>query len=263
MTALSGDNLTILFHVEGRSLPPPPRKVRLPDYEDEHFDTEAELGYAEGQSFMIEYVDSSGRHSTRRITVWGLKTGVGGVPLLIAFCHEREAQRTFRTDRIRAIIDYSGEVHDDVPAFLNHSLGMPIDTASRASDPEDAAMWNRFRDANASHLSLFVALSKADAVLLPEEAGVIADWCLERARSMRLAIPESFRHLAIAFVRRLRPTQQNIANALERLHELGPDDLLRFFTTAVQVIDADGHRHPQEISLLNDLAEDLMGVPIV
>lgn len=101
-------------------------------HHDDQGDAAPDLGTAEGQSFEIEYCNSEGVHSDRRITVWGLKEGTSGIPMLVARCHKSNKTRTFRTDRIECVIDNSGEVHEDVPAFLHDTFGMPLEIARRS-----------------------------------------------------------------------------------------------------------------------------------
>src|SRR5690606_19646165 len=104
--------------VDSRPLGPPPVAPSLPN-EDVDEPGKQSLGFAEGQSFAIEYVDAAGRPSSRRITVYDIQMTSSGVPCLYARCHERGAMRSFRVDRIKYCIDYDGEVFDDVPAFLH------------------------------------------------------------------------------------------------------------------------------------------------
>jgi len=53
----------------------------------------------EGRDMMLEYVDSRGVRTTRRITPIQLLR-IRGVPYLIGHCHLRDASRNFRLDRI-------------------------------------------------------------------------------------------------------------------------------------------------------------------
>ena len=67
------------------------------------------LGLAVG----IEYVDAASAFSRRTITVRKVRPGLES-HVVVAWCHTRRAVRTFRVDRIKALIDArTGQVEDD------------------------------------------------------------------------------------------------------------------------------------------------------
>lgn len=72
-------------------------------------------GYgASGMAMQIRYRDSRGRGSMRRISVISVGGAESGF-LLRAFCHERRAPRSFRSDRIEEAIDLAtGEIIEDM-----------------------------------------------------------------------------------------------------------------------------------------------------
>lgn len=258
--ATIADGLTL--RVEARRLPPSPVAVLLPMADAFDDDDGENIGNAEGQSFVIEYVDSAGAKSTRRITVWGIKRGAGGVPLLVAKCHERQRTVTFRTDRISACIDYDGEVFSDVPGFLFETFGMPLDVGRLTSDRKDQEAWDGFRQMHLPQIILLSALSHADMHMLPEEIGVIVDYVAAEARRLGIDVTEAFRRIAAAYIRRLRPRRIDLEISLNGLQPDRPDAIIRFLRAAAEVVDADGFRHPDEIDMINRLSEELIGVPV-
>src|SRR3546814_4408975 len=70
-----------------------------------------------GITFAIEYEDSKGNGLTRRITLHDLYRDGRGHTFLQGICHERAALRCFPFDRIQAVIDMDGEVHEPVLFF--------------------------------------------------------------------------------------------------------------------------------------------------
>ena len=66
---------------------------------------------------LIDYVDAEGEATRRAITVVGFGSG-HFAPAFMAYCHLRQAMRLFRVDRIEAVIDDDGEVHEDIPTFF-------------------------------------------------------------------------------------------------------------------------------------------------
>lgn len=254
--------LGISEQVSLRGVPSAPRAVLVADVDDD-LEADAEyLGDAEGQSFMIEYVDSGGRPSTRRISVYGLSLGRAGIPLLTAKCHERRATRQFRVDRIKCCIDYGGEVFDDVPAFLSGNFGMSVVAASRKTDGTESARWSDILDRVRDDATILAAMAKADGEVhrLEVDAAVrhlahiseMSGFMLSEADVIRLA----------QYFDRLRPSPDRVAKALGHLVDQEPSVIRRLLINAVAVLNADGLRHPAELLLLNELALELTGVSL-
>jgi hypothetical protein len=157
--------------VEARPLQQPIKPIVIPPQDDE-IDSDADpLGSAEGQSFMIEYVDSKGQSSRRRITVYDIVGGRAGIPCLRARCHERNATRQFRVDRIRCCIDFDGEVHDDVAKFMAETFGMPILVAQSRATAETEDRWSSIVAFLRSDAVLLAALSRVDGAVKSSEVG--------------------------------------------------------------------------------------------
>lgn len=250
------------LRVQLRPLPASPVAVVLPPEDTNDPEGEA-LGYAEGQSFVIEYVGSSGERSTRPITVISLKQGAAGVPMLFAKCHLRKTTRTFRVDRIVSCIDFDGEVHEDIATFLFDNFGMAHHLASRTVSPEETDTWNRFRKAHRQHLILLAAISHADEHMTPPEIAVIADFCAKEADLMGIPTSEAFERSAVSYIKRLRPDTDHIAASLDALTSEPTDAVMRTLVAALSVVDADGVRHPEERALLNEVAMELIGTTIL
>ncbi len=149
----------------------------------------------EGLAIGIVYFDASGGRSERSIRCLKLREH-NGLHYIDAWCKLRDAQRSFRVDRIAEIIDYStGEVIDDVMGFLEpyfESLEIvPIRAAKPKSGPTAAAAFRAFRDG--ARVLLFVSM--ADGELHPTEAAIINAYAVDRIR--RFA-PETAEPEAIA-----------------------------------------------------------------
>lgn len=248
-------------------VPRAPVAISLQEHDEEEL-AGRELGEAEGQSFVIEYVDGSGTPSTRRITVWAIREGAGGVPVLDGMCHERKAERNFRIDRIRACIDYDGTVHADVPAFLAETFGMDMDVARMANEGEaaaaparerDGADWPRVRQLIKPHATILSALSMSDGAMSDNEVRVAVEHC-----STVVGIqdedfsPELIARIA-AYIRRLRPTRASLLKACEQISKIDPAEITDLLISALALIDADGVRDPEERALLDQLSMALVG----
>jgi hypothetical protein len=247
--------------VASRGTPRSPVPIQVPDTDDD-LETSGDLGYAEGQSFVIEYQDARGDFSTRRITVWSIGLGVGDVPVLIANCHERNAQRTFRIDRIVSCIGFDGEVHEDVPAFISECFGMNPLLAARRASPEDQARWDEMRTAIRHEAVLLAALSHSDGLMHPNEIDVAVAHCERSAEKRGHYITEATLRSLVAYCRRLHPNRRDIERSLIRLMSDDTQLIVSFLVASVKLIDADGKRHPKEVELINDLAMELTGVRV-
>jgi len=78
--------------------------------------TATEQRYRPGQTVRILYVNAYGETSTRTLEIRETYTTPAGVTYLRAFCRLREQLRTFRTDRILAVLDPQPEPAGKSPA---------------------------------------------------------------------------------------------------------------------------------------------------
>lgn len=217
----------------------------------------------EGHLFIIDYRDVRGRVTSRRVTVMGVIPGAGGIPLLQCHCHERGADRQFRTDRILTCYDMDGVVHEDVPAFLYQALGLPIAATVRTEGFEDRNAWPRIRSQVRPHATLLSAISHADDFMCDEEVLVIVDHCEATAGRAEFVFPPDTRELFERYVRRQRPTREAIWRCCDMMRQESPQTVLHFLQSAAAVMEADNFRHPEEVVLLNDMALELTGVPLI
>lgn len=80
--------------------------------------------------FLIDYEDYQGSRTRRWVTIHSFtaeeQPGEGVVGYVEAFCDLRRDVRTFRLDRILAVIDDDGVVHDDAVGYLSEALGIDL-----------------------------------------------------------------------------------------------------------------------------------------
>lgn len=263
------DNLT--YRVERRPPPKMPEGVtaNLPGADDIEEITpldEADIGYAEGQSFVIEYVDAKGCFSRRSITVWSIALGRDGVPVLVAQCHHRHAQRTFRVDRVKAAIDLiDGEVHEPPAQFFVECFGMSELAAKRTgrrgitgSTPNDR--WTALRNRIKPAAHVLSALSHSDGLSRVCERDVAMQFfdALEPGVIGHGVSVDKVRK----YLQRLRPNRQTIADALDDLERWNPDEIIALLSAGQTLIEADGILTPEETALLDAISVELIGTPI-
>lgn len=252
--------VTLHEHVNSRPIADPPVFVKLPPTDDQETDGES-IGHAEGQSFLIEYVDSKGQPSLRRITVWNIISGYGGIPCLLAFCYERNARRQFRIDRIKSCIDFDGQVYADVPAFLVENFGMSTSMASASA--ADGDRWHEVLGNIRTEATILSSIIRADGRLRLGEVDAVVEYLWRRAEATGIQLSPREVIALQRYVNRLRPTEDAIFRALDKLSHGSPSSINRLLSAAVVAMDSDGSRHNAEIALVNAIAKDLIGMPIV
>lgn len=254
------------IHQRNRAAPLPaaPRQISIGTGDDDpEVDSASES--AEGQSFMIEYVSSAGEASSRRITVFGIQENADGIPMLMAQCHERNAERAFRADRIRCCIDYDGLVHANVPAFLHETFGLAIDTAAfnetdeTSSECSTLSDWEQARAYLRPHAEILAALSLSDGTMSKAEVDVAVCHCNHIACSGGFFTAADQDKL-MAFVKRLRPTDKTLQKSVERLTGAPPHEVTELLISAVELMDIDGSRDPAEVELINQLSQELANI---
>lgn len=113
-------------------------------------------------NLRIEYRDGVGSRTTRDIRLMKYGAAEGGT-MLWAYCHLRQANRTFRTDRIIACTDLdSGEIINNLEAWLNEKYQASPDFAI---ENIIETTWDALR--------VLYYVSKADGRLTQKERGVV------------------------------------------------------------------------------------------
>ncbi len=231
-----------------------PQPVVLPEEDAKETQPFAREVAFEGQSFMIEYVDTKNRESRRSISVLSVKYNDHGDPSLWAICHHRNAPRLFRIDRIQCCIDYDGEVHDPAP-FLLETLDLDVTAKAPVADV-DSSRLRAARDRARPHAILLAGLSRCDGYMHPDELGVLCRHCEQLSDNLSL---EECDRLGRTY-RRLKPTPRQMNEALDSLRSEPVDVLERFLISAHELIRADGKLTPQEAELYDQFHYELTGV---
>ena len=237
---------------------------------------------AAGSTFAIDYLDSKGALSRRRITVREIYTN-GDRTYVQAFCHERGAARSFRFDRIAEVIDIDGECHDP-RRFFTDVLGLEFPTAEhvsispkptvkpvradrlgppnraeklamRTTDKPGMAQRRTARDG----LRVLVALARADGQLHPEELEVILDYIAEQCDLCGIDMTEPDRAALLPYLKRQQPGSDVLSECLSALNaapRIQQRLLIRF---AMMLMDADGVQDPAEFDLIMRIQQELAG----
>lgn len=213
----------------------------------------------ENRSFMIEYVDSKGDFSARRITINRLEVDESNV-VVHAFCHERKAQRTFIMSRISSIIDFDGVVHDDVAAFIAENFGNQIRSIAEkhASEKE----WDTFKSCVIPDIDILLAVSIADGKKSKNETEVIIDIGVKLAADDGIHLDQENEKRFQGYVKRVRPDFDAIDRACRIVFERKKSRNVKLLNAVVKVMDADGKRDDEEISFLERFCKYITGMPL-
>lgn len=232
---------------------------------------EEDLGYAEGQSFIIQYTDAKAQVTTRRITVWGLKLMPDGVPALVATCHERNATRTFKISGIREAYDYDGVSCGSVPEFLEETFGMAPDLArlsAQAAEIENQstpelrkfdALKSAKQIARENGTHLLWCLANSDGDFHPSEHDCVLNYLLNDIGISGIYLTEADLKKLQKHLLNLRPTGKTIDRSIEFARGFDDYQMHRFLAACLAVIQADGEVDETEKQAINTISFELVG----
>ena len=232
-------------------LPPPAHEILLPDMDDEEPSPPSPVATPPMLVFL-SYRDSRGRDSTRHVTIYKVAPRADHY-VLTCRCHQRNAWRTFRSDRIRELVTSAdGEVFEDADEFVREFLiiGEDHDPAAAALD----AAFGRCAD-------LVIALSylaRCDGDYDAREREVIWSVMGKVCADLDYDPTAAARRIAL-----LRPDFDDFIEAVERLAEGGNERALALAQGAVDVVSADQKHHPEELRLLKEIDAALVAAGYV
>lgn len=217
---------------------------------------------ADGQSFAIDYVDHAGNASHRRISVWAVQRNVEGVPILIAKCHERQAARAFRVDRILGVTDLDGVRREPLSRFFFDTFGFvwPKDTILLPPQEDADVRWDRARGiVRRAGVVLLVALARSDREMGAAEVEEITFFCERACTAQDLDLTGAERERLAAHIARLRPTAEAVDSALDTLLASGNDAIADLLRAGMRVVSADGVLREEEAAMLDAFCFALTG----
>lgn len=213
---------------------------------------------------IIEYVDSRGNETSRRITMISLHNGPTG-SLVHAVCHERKAIRHFRVDRIKSIITADGEVFSS-DAFFKEFLGVEVlptkiieETSPVGRPPLVLSSARDLREHLRAPLSILVCAAMADDNVHIEEIDRIQLYAeteiytLHREGRIADAPTVEIMDQLCRMICTMRPQRRSMRGYVERVCEW-PEHRVKRLTKALgQVIAADGRIVLQEYAFLDEM----------
>jgi len=216
-----------------------------------------------GVTFGIEYQDAAGAVTSRRVSIRQICASDDGRIYINALCYERRAFRSFRLDRIRAIIDFDGVVWPP-PEFFKTELHVdltrwedwPVKSGALKSKSQ-ASDGLTHQQIAGDEIRVLTALGRKDGFLAESEIAVIVDFAMNKAAKVGVATNDADRKRLRATLRRQRPGAAAVEECLARIEREPIEDQKQFVEAAIAVMDADGVQDAQEFDMVMRLLDHL------
>ena len=176
--------------------------------------------------FEIDYIDSEGLETTRKIGVrqFELKEDRSDV-YLRAHCHLRNANRGFHASRIKRCVDMATGHHvEHLPEYISTLYRNTLQGKIEG-----------MREMHGDEMSILVYIAKADGSMSRKERDVIAEYISLRMRDTVLT-PEVISRKLIA---ETPPTITNFKRAVGRLNSLSEDQRREILDAAKRILYVD------------------------
>lgn len=235
---------------------PPDFQPQLPASDDTQDDVqsdfEPDLEGIAGVGCIVTYADSKGATSIRRVTCRKLSRKETTL-YLQAYCHERQALRTFRIDRmVEVACGATGEVFAPGSEFF-----APYNVTSDGGAAVGFGLNVRLATDLRAGLNVLAFLARVDGLVVPEEQDVIARYC--QSFGLRYCDDTFDYDGTCSYACNLAPDAETFYVSMERLLRDGaPRDLAQLTKRAAgDLIAADGVQAPEEFHYGRKLQEYL------
>jgi len=201
-----------------------------------------------GMANVVQYEDAAGDISERRLTFFSIQCKKGRY-YLSAYCHERNAYRSFRCDRIIHCVDpETGEVREDFFNYMAETFA--VEKERWLEGAQDTAL-----EKCADGIRILVFLSRCDGEYHTLEREVIAEYVEARCGYFSLEFDMA---PIMRFADRLRPFDDIFYEAIDSIIEEDSTDHIKLLTAkAVRLVEADGIIKPEEYELLQEMKVEL------
>lgn len=189
---------------------------------------------------FISYKDAQGQKSERRITIKSIYQTHGDYSIS-AYCHEREAYRTFKLSRINQLTDIeNGEIFDNPSEFF----------LERYNDSPIGQLTNVFQELEHEILVLSF-MARADGFLRQKEREIIAKYILNRSNI------DLNNEILDKEIRRTYCESSDFRKSLKKISNNPKIDKMKLFNSANEIINSDKKTDPIEIGILELIKKEL------
>lgn len=211
----------------------------LPSPEDVEVDVNV------GQAVGIEYQDSAGAFSRRVVTILRVKPGPEAL-LAVTWCYMRAAYRSFRVDRITALIDLQTGTIESERDDIERAFAILLQT--RLADGYETT--RMVIDRAGPAINILTYLSRCDGRVHPGETQAILSFLDAIATDLNLPLNET---VARRLAARMHVTPEMFNRSLNRLARLDATTERRLMLAIRRLVDADGWLAPEEAAALIEL----------
>ncbi|HRP91074.1 MAG TPA: NINE protein [Edaphocola sp.] len=189
----------------------------------------------------ISYSDAKGQRSERRITMKAIQKTYDDDYIITAYCHEKQAQRSFKLSRIDKLVDMeTGEVFSDPSKyFIDRFMDSPIGHITQC-----------FQEYEPEILVLSF-MARADGVLRKKERKLIADYIQHRYNS---TLDEK---LLDDEIRRTYCESSDFRKSLKTISDKSEIDRIQILEYITDIANADKNIDPMEAGILELVSREL------
>jgi hypothetical protein len=187
---------------------------------------------------QIRYSDAKDQISERRITIRKIQKSYYDTDYFInAFCHERQAERTFKLSRMSSLVDIeTGEKISDINKFFSDRfIDSPIGLISKCIQEYEA------------EIMTLVFIARADGYLRKKERDLINDFLSSKYPSIDYSLLDG----------EIRNTYCNSTEFRKMLKKIRPDCRKEIIDYSIQIVDSDKNIDQMELGMLDLLKSEL------
>ncbi|MCW7494794.1 TerB family tellurite resistance protein [Leptospira sp. 2 VSF19] len=190
---------------------------------------------------LIEYIDANNQYSKRRITIKKMVHWYDEYALL-AYCHEREAHRTFKLSGIKSMCDLeTGELISDPYNYL----------VQRFQD-SPIGRWTKFLKEFENEILTLVFVAKADGRMTQKERKAIYDYANIRSK-------ETLEYeTADKEIKNLYCDLKDFNNCLSKIKGLEEIEKANFISALEEIIKTDKNADPMELAALEKIKNKIL-----
>jgi hypothetical protein len=194
------------------------------------------------KTVRLKYTDANGKQTDRVVNIRAFESS-GSSALIFGHCHLRNANRTFRFDRMRKVVDEdTGEIITDLQKCLNDEwLATP--------QPVMDKLYEEHHDV----LKLMLYMAKADGAVRAAELAVIARYCADITQDTRITVPMIKDMLQCVDVVSIT----TFVRTYNRLRRERPEAALMAAAACRDIVATQKTVHPNEQSALDALDKPL------
>jgi TM2 domain-containing membrane protein YozV/uncharacterized tellurite resistance protein B-like protein len=189
----------------------------------------------------INYTDASGQKSERRITLHSICSTYGNDYMIQAYCHEREAERSFKLSRISQITDMeTGEFFTNPQKyFLDRFQDTPIGKITKCFQKLE------------SEILVLTFISRADGFLRKKERQIIMNFILNNYEY------ELDNNILEDEIRKTYCESSEFRKSLKKIKEFPILKREEIFKLSIDIVNTDKSPDPMELGAIELIRQEL------